>query len=74
MKELLTEAKNEILVLRRVNELLSAKVEVMDLFACVLHTTAAHRGSGGGDDVAWKLQLMINDIEAKAALSKNLGV
>lgn len=38
MKHLLNAAADEITILRRQNEILNAKVEVMELFACVLHT------------------------------------
>lgn len=40
----LQEAKHEISQLRRQNEILSAKVEVMNLFATVLHTQPAYPG------------------------------
>jgi hypothetical protein len=39
----LLDAAAEIKMLRRQNEILSAKMEVMDLFACVLHTQPAYR-------------------------------
>lgn len=39
--QLLTEAAQEIRQLRQKNEILNAKVEVMELFACVLHTSPA---------------------------------
>jgi len=53
--ELLSNAAAEIRALRRRNELLSAKVEMIDLFACVLHTQAASRPVGEGPDIAWAL-------------------
>ena len=43
LEELLNNAVYEIHDLRRRNELLGAKVEMIDLFACVLHTQAALR-------------------------------
>lgn len=53
---LMAEAQNEINQLRRRNEILSAKVEVMDAFMCVLHTSPAQRGvMGQSVDVAWQL-------------------
>ena len=65
MKNLLNEAQHEILRLRRENEILQAKAEVMDLFACVLHTSPASRNQGMSPDVAWKLQKAIDEMELK---------
>jgi hypothetical protein len=59
--QLLAEAIDEIRDLRRRNELLSAKVEMIDLFAMVLHTTPAHRSQGASVDIAWKLQKAIDE-------------
>lgn len=54
--QILTEASAEIRRLRRQNEILNAKVEVMDLFACVLHTNPAqHTGGVMGVDIAWQM-------------------
>jgi hypothetical protein len=55
MEALLRQAAAEIQGLRRTNEILLAKVEVMELFACVLHTEPARRGGGMSPDVAWQL-------------------
>lgn len=63
MKELLSKAKDEIVGLRRRNEILQAKVDVMDLFALVLHTSPARRTEGYGEDVVWMLQQKINELE-----------
>jgi|GEM_PF-2244309 len=65
MKELLLNAKTEINTLRRDNEILRAKVEVMDLFAVVLHTAPARFSQGAAPDVAWALQKEIDKIEAE---------
>ncbi len=54
--QILNEAKHEITSLRRQNEILRAKVEVMDLFACVLHTQPASREQGMSVDIAWQLE------------------
>ena len=62
MKDLLQEARAEILHLRRRNEVLAAKVEMIDLFACVLHTRPAVPVEGMGEDIAWKLQVKIDEI------------
>ena len=60
MKELLQEAREEIVSLRRRNEILGAKVEMIDLFACVLHTRPEFPSRGMAEDVAWKLQVEID--------------
>lgn len=65
MQELLLNAKSEIMMLRRENEILRAKVEVMDLFAVVLHTEPARSGRGVAPDVAWALQKESDRIEAE---------
>ncbi len=62
LKELLLNAMHEIRDLRRRNEILAAKVEMIDLFACVLHTQAASRSEGAAPDVAWALQKKIDEI------------
>ena len=59
-KDLMTQAIDEIRTLRRENEILSAKVDVMDLFAMVLHTTPAHRSQGASVDIAWQMQKAID--------------
>jgi hypothetical protein len=64
-KQLLLEAASEIDSLRRQNETLRAKVEVMDLFACVLHTQPATYNPPMGVDVAWSLRQEFNRITAE---------
>lgn len=54
--QILTEATHEIRSLRHQNEILRAKVEVMDLFACVLHTQPAQHVQGMSPDIAWQLE------------------
>lgn len=58
-RRLLLQAKEEISSLRRANEILGAKVEVMELFACVLHTDPARRSQGMGEDICWKIDMKI---------------
>lgn len=53
--KLLRNAAAEIRILRRQNEILSAKVEVMDAFMCVLHTTPARSSQGMTPDLAWSI-------------------
>lgn len=67
LEELLLNAKHEIETLRRRNEILDAKVGVMELFACVLHTEPARRSEGASPDVAWALQKEIDRIRKEAA-------
>jgi len=65
----MNEARHEIIRLRRANELLQAKVDVMDLFACVLHTTPAYQGQGMSIDIAWQLQQEIERLEKQEPVS-----
>lgn len=64
LKNLMNSAAHEIRDLRRRNEVLTAKVEVMDLFACVLHTKAASRSEGMTEDVAWLLDRKVRAMAA----------
>jgi hypothetical protein len=60
MKELLAEARHEILDLRRRNELLSAQMAVVEVFAAAL---GMKRNEGGmAPDVAWALQKKIDEL------------
>ena len=70
MKELLTNAMHEIRNLRRQNELLGAKVEVMDFFATVLHTTPAHHNQGESLDVAWLLQKKLDELTESSMIRR----
>lgn len=65
LKFLLRDARHEIDRLRHDNEILRAKVEVMDLFALVLTTEPARRIQGAAPDVAWALQKKIDELAAK---------
>jgi hypothetical protein len=63
----LKDAQHEINGLRRRNELLSAKVEVMDSFMCVLHTRPAeHNQAMGGIDVVFQMEKHIAKLEDAA--------
>lgn len=55
IKQLLFEAKHEITSLRRVNEILQAKVEVMNLFAAVFHTQPPCRGDVMSVDLMYEI-------------------
>lgn len=49
-------AIEEIQSLRRQNEILSAKVSVMDLFSVVLHTPPNYPSVSMGEDIVWAMQ------------------
>ena len=67
---LLIQAKAEIERLRRENEILSAKVEVLDLFSFVLRLQRASHPMT--EDVAWALQKQIDLLSSnEAPISKN---
>lgn len=60
MKELLIEARQEILDLRRRNEILTAQMGVVEVFAAAL---GLKRNEGGmAPDVAWELQKQIDEL------------
>lgn len=63
LEELLTNASNEIRSLRRRNELLSAKVEMIDLFALVFHTRPASPSAGYAPDVVFALSRKIAELQ-----------
>jgi hypothetical protein len=63
MKHVLAGAIEEIRSLRRQNEILRAKVEVMDLFALTLNTTPNYRSTGMAPDIAWELQHEIDKLD-----------
>lgn len=63
-KELLIDAESTILQMRRELEILRARVEMIDLFAMVLHTQPASRSQGMSPDVAWALRKEIDKIDA----------
>ena len=52
-------AADEIRSLRRRNEVLSAKVEMIDLFALVFTTRPAYPSQGMGEDAVWLLEKAI---------------
>lgn len=62
MKRLLNEAISEIYRLRRENEILTAKVEVIELFACALQAHPVRREQGMTVDVTWKLQKKVREL------------
>jgi hypothetical protein len=66
MKDLLNDAKQEILDLRRENEILRAKVETMDTLANIFFASPPSRTVGMKIDVAWELQKKIDAITAES--------
>lgn len=73
MEDLLLHACDEIRQLRRQNEILSAKVEVMELFGLVFRTQPNYGERGMTEDIVWKMEQTIEqirrDIKAKAAMA-----
>ncbi len=61
MKHLLMNAREEIVQLRRTNEILRAKVEVVEVFAAAL--LGPPRFQGAAIDVAWELQKKIDELQ-----------
>lgn len=63
MKTLLNQAKEEIVQLRRRNEILEAQVGVVEIFAAAL---GFKRNEGSMHaDIVWELQRRIDEIEAE---------
>ena len=63
MKDTLLTAKHTIERLRHQNEILGAKVEVMELFACVLHTRPAESCRGSEVDIVWEIDRELKRLE-----------
>ncbi len=66
-KDLLERAVLEIQQLRQANQIMGAKVEVMDLFALVLNTKPNYPSQGMTEDIAWKMQRRIDDMRQQIA-------
>ncbi len=60
MKELLMQAREEIVTLRRRNEILEAQVGVVEIFAAALGFKRNERGKAV--DIAWLLQRRIDEM------------
>ena len=59
------QAQDEINELRRANEILSAKVEVLDFIATLLQTKPYSGERTSKADVVWALEQQIRRLEAK---------
>lgn len=62
-KDTLERAAIEIEQLRRSNEILGAKVEVMELFGMALRATD-HRNNCMSEDILWRIRGLVNEIES----------
>jgi hypothetical protein len=71
MKELLIQARHEIISLRKRNEVLEAQVGIVEIFAAALGLKHENRGASG--DVAWLLEKKIDTLimEEKTGLKSN---
>ena len=70
MRELLERARNNILDLRRENEILRAKVETMELFRLALSARGGTNSRGFEDDIAWKIDQEIEEMDRVAEVVK----
>jgi hypothetical protein len=61
MKQLLIDARSEILRLRTHNEILSAQMQVVDIFAAALGLK--HNFGGMTPDIAWELEKKIEELD-----------
>lgn len=55
-------AADEIRALRRQNEVLAAKVHMIEFFESVLHTRPAMASQPYAEDVAWKLDQIVDEL------------
>ncbi len=63
VKNTLMLAREEIVGLRRRNEILQAKVDTMDLFHLVLRTSPTHQSIGASEDVVYHLNYLIEEAD-----------
>lgn len=64
-KPLAAEAAQEIRRLRRENELLGAKVQMIEFLESVLHTKLAMHSVAVAEDIAWKIERALADSQAE---------
>lgn len=65
MKQLLFNARAEILDLRKQVEILRAQVKVMDLLAALLNSDPPKREADRHTDVVWDIELALREMEGK---------
>ena len=61
MKELLLDAKEEIVRLRRRNEVLEAQMQIVEVFGAALFARVG-REQGAAPDVVWALEKKIDEL------------
>lgn len=66
-------AAEEIRQLRRENEILGAKVEVMELFGLTLRTQPNYGGRGMSEDVVWKIERTLEAFEKDRATQSEVA-
>jgi len=71
MKNLLQSAHQEIIQLRRRNEIMSAQLAVIDVFAAALGLRRENQGMS--IDVAWELQRKIEELNAEESNREKEG-
>jgi hypothetical protein len=64
-KHLLLQAAAEIRELRRTNQILQAKVDTMDTLAAFLFSEPPRPSVGMAEDIAWKLDRAVEELNAK---------
>ena len=66
LRALLTEARDEIRMLRRSNEIMGAQLEIVQIFDRAISATVTYPTQGYGEDVAHKLDKAAADIDVDA--------
>lgn len=67
MAQLLRQAQQELLRLRRQNEIQSAKLHVFDQMLLLFHSRPNYPTSAGEPDLSWQIdQMLQQDLEQKA--------
>lgn len=69
---LMLRAADEIKQLRRANEILGAKVEVMELFGMALRASPGNGLNGMSEDIAWRLQQRAEEIAAASGNAREV--
>lgn len=61
--QLLKDAAFEIQILRRQNELMSARLEMFDSINAILHTEVAHKSQGFSPDLVHEIDKFISSVD-----------